>query len=98
MSRRDAMKTKRIAAEEAENAALPMKRKEFEAELRKLRFCRKSGTGTRKQQIIVLPLCGEQLELLRKRQVRSAGVLRLSFRIMWTISIPQRMTRALSET
>jgi polyphosphate kinase 2 len=36
MSRQDAMKKKRIAAEDTKDAAPPMKRKEFETELRKL--------------------------------------------------------------
>jgi polyphosphate kinase len=36
MSQQDAMKTKRSAAAETNDPALPMKRKEFESELRRL--------------------------------------------------------------
>ena len=66
MSRQDAMKTKRIAAEETKDAALPMNRKEFETELRKLGFCRNSGIGTRKQQVHRAALMRRAGEIARR--------------------------------
>ena len=43
------------------------------------RFCRKSGTGTRKQQSTAPLSCGEQVKLLGEQQLLIAGILRLVF-------------------
>jgi hypothetical protein len=43
------------------------------------RFCRKSGLETRKDQVLVESSCDKRLELFRKRKIRIADILRLSF-------------------
>ena len=44
----------------------------------------------------MLPSCGEQVKLLGERQLRLQAYFACCLRIMWIISMPHMITRALS--